>query len=799
MIEVHKFVKRLLSLIIFLGICFSSAQAVVINKIAVQGNKRIPSSSVIAYSELSDGLDVSQADISRAIKLIYEKGIFEHVSMEIDDDVLVIHIKERPVIRNINVKKNKLIPEEGLNEMLKKSNLVNGEVLNPMKLKQLVFMLKHEYRLSGYPDVQISESITHVNDGMVDVKITIRRGDQYQVGTIKVNGNLAFSDSVVSEKMSLNTPSLYARIFGGNYYSSQALEKGKADLTNFYSEEGFLRFYIEDIKTESRDNSKIVDITINLHEGPRFMYSHVGVYGDNIVKSTAIPEIQRLEKQIKNQEKMPFSRKNIYQLRKTIMEVLEKEGHTIKTIEPKIKVDQKNATVDVRFYVQRGVPTVVRKIDFSGNTLTMDRVLRREMALSEGEVYSETAVQESIRRISNLGYVKNVTPQVKPVINSPKEVDVILTLEESPQATANLEMGLNQNDFIVFSAGIVHPNFGGTGNGVDLKLEKSRVRSSVSVKGKVPFVLPNGLGLGYRFFYNNQVDNSDTTVSKYTWQQSYGVEKYGLNLSAQIPISIYQDLGITTEINKNNYSYDPSRSDIPENVTQSINRYGNNLWNLVVTTNWVRSTLDRAILPSSGNKEEVSIKLGSPLNEDFTSYITLDSKFSYFQKLGKLPLTINPTGRFGIGQGFKGFTSITGCLLSQSNDPACQTELPFDEKFYSMSTSPVRGILTFGEKVNGKAIGGDLITTASLNMFLKPFNDDQIIPSVFIDGGYVFNEHAFNFNQWVYSTGLQVRVMTPVAPIVLVFSYPLKIDGVDSKYGKDTFRYFQFSMQANLY
>ena len=107
--------------------------------------------------------------------------------------------------------------------------------------------------------------------------------------------------------------------------------------------------------------------------------------------------------------------------------------------------------------------------------------------------------------------------------------------------------------------------------------------------------------------------------------------------------------------------------------------------------------------------------------------------------------------------------------------------------------------MTFGEKVNGKAIGGDLITTASMNVFLKPMNNDQVIPSLFVDGGYVYNQHDFDFRKWVYSTGLQVRVMTPIAPVVLIFSYPLKIDTEKSEYGKDSFKYMQFSLKASLY
>ena len=604
----------------------------------------------------------------------------------------------------------------------------------------------------------------------------------------------------MQSKMSLGTPSLYARIFGGNYFSEQAFEKNKIDLTNFYMDQGFLKFYIEEAKINKIPNSKLVDIVIKLHEGPRFMFSHVGVYGDDVVKKISVREIASLEKGIKNGEKLPFARKDIYTLRKKVAEALETSGLSISSIEPKIDVNEQAATVDLRFFVQRGIPITVRRINFSGNTLTMDKVLRREVAMSEGEVFSETAVAESIRRISNLGYVKNVRHKVTKVESEPRTVDVTFTLEESPQATANLEMGVNQSDFVVFSAGLVHPNFGGTGNNIDLKVEKSRVRTSVSIKGDTPFVFRNGLGLGYKLYYNNQEENNDNTaISRYTWQQAYSSEKIGFNLSARAPITLYQDLAISAEINKNRFSYDDDGESLPDSVANSINRYGNNLWNFVMNTNWTRSTLDRAILPSSGNRQEVSIKLGAPLNESFTSYITLDSKYAAFKKLGRWPVTLNPTARVGVGRGFRGFTNITGCLLGQSNDDSCNTDLPFDEKFYSLPTSPVRGVMTFGEKVNGRAIGGDLITTASMNVFLKPLNDDQIIPSLFVDGGYAYNNHAFKFDQWVYSAGLQVRVMTPIAPVILVFSYPLKIDTETSAYGKDTFRYFQFTMQANLY
>ena len=796
----HNLTKRFNLVFLLCVLLCTQSFAEMISKISVQGNKRVPESSIIAFSELAVGIDVDQQDIKNAIRAIYQKGLFDNVSITIKQSVVTIKVKERPIIRKVDIKKNKMIPEEGLNEILKKNNLESGEVLNPMKLNQFKHQLLVEHRLNGYPDVTVSIKTVKVNESMVDIQVTIMKGSQYQVRRINVAGNLAFTDRVLLSRMSLGTPSLYARLFGGNYYSKLAFEKSKADLKSFYMDEGFLKFAIDEVTVTKVPNTKSVDIQISVNEGPRYMFANIKIDGDQEAKQIPVEKVISLQRGISRGTKFPFARKQLFLLTEEVTRALEKRGYPLKTVEPSVDINEKDATVNVTFKVKRGVPVIIRSIEFSGNTLTMDRVLRREVAISEGEMYTETGVQESIRRLSNLGYLKNVRPEVSLADNNPREVDIVFNVEDAPEATANLEMGVNQTDYVVFTASIKHPNFGGTGNNVDLKFEKSRVRTTVSILGDAPFVLRNGLGVGYKIYYEDKKNSSDNTaMSKYTWMQSYSAEKIGFNLSASAPISLYQNLAMTAEISKNNYGYDPNDPQVPDNVVQSIDRYGNNLWNLISTARWTRNTLDRAVLPSSGNKEEVSIKIGAPLNESFTSYITMDSRISLFKKLGSWPITFNPAARFGIGQGFKGFTNITGCIAGKSNDDSCNTELPFDEKFYSTPTSPVRGVMTFGEKVNGRAIGGDLITTASMNVFLKPFNDDQVIPSLFVDGGYAFNDHAFDFGKWVYSAGLQFRVMTPIAPILLVFSYPLKIDDDSSEYGEDTFRYAQFSMQANLY
>lgn len=792
--------RQQLSILLIMSMIAIGCHAEVIQKITVEGNKRVPQSTIVAFSELSPGLDVHQSDFNNAIKRLYKKRLFSRVAITIQHGNVIIEVTEYPTIRKVEIKKNKLIPEDGINEFLKKSHLESGDVLDPAKLHAFKYSLQKEYQINGYPEVTIAESVKKVDGGVVDVEITVMKGKQYQIRKLNINGNLAFTNRVLFKQMTLGRPSLFARVFGGNYYSSAAFERSKAELTNFYIENGFLKFTIENVAVSYSENGQFVDIVVTIDEGPRFMYNSLIVKGDKQAKAVVIPEIQNIQSRLEQGQKLPFSRKDIFQMTKSMTKVFGAMRYPLKTIDPLVIPNESSATVDVTLVVERGIPIKVRTITFSGNTLSMDKTLRREIAISEGELFSQAVLDESVRRLSNLSYIKNIKPTVTPVPSSPREVDITFSLEDAPEATANLEMGFNSTDYVVLTTSLKHPNFAGTGNNIDFRIEKARTRTTLSILGDIPFVLNNGLSLGYRAYYSNKQNaNDNTKVSKYTWQQSYASERVGFNLSVAAPISIYQNMAMTAEVNKVNYSYDPNDTSLPDSIRDSIQRFGNNIWNFVTTMRWTRNTLDRAVLPSSGNREELSLKFGVPMNESFTSYGIIDSKIALFKKLGSWPVTINPTVRVGVGQGFSGFSNITGCLTGQINDDSCNTELPFNEKFYSSPTSPVRGVMTFGEKVNGKAIGGDLITTASMNVFLKPFNDDQVIPSLFVDGGYIYNDQDFNFNSWVYSTGLQFRIMTPIAPVLLVFSYPLKIDDDSSEFGADKFNYAQFSMQANLY
>jgi len=768
----------------------------VVKSIKVVGNQRLPDSSIEAYCPIKKGDVASNQDITNAITSLYESKQFSAINIELKNNVLVIDVVERPTIKSIKIKKNKLIPDEAIDGILQKANLIEGQVYNPAPLQEIKYSLAQQYKLQGYPNVQIDETITEVSGNQVKITLTVKKEKQFQVSMVSVLGNQAFTKATIVEKMGLNTPSWYAWIMGGNYYSDVALEKGFHDLKIFYDSKGFLEFKVASYEVKPSGKGR-VDLSMVLDEGPLYTISSIKVEGDAAVEHKDFPQVDNINTKAQKED-YPFSRAKVDAVRRGIRDTLEKEGYPLANIEPKFQLNESEHKVEVTYQVEKGRPIMVRFVEFEGNSYTLDKVLRREMALSEGELFTQSALEESKRRIANLPYLKDVRYTVVKVPGNPSQVDIIVSVEETPSATANFDLGYNQTEGVVASAGLNHPNFLGTGNTINVKLERASGRSTAALNGYVPFVFNNGLGVGYNIQYDHQEKRTKDTNSRadYTTQQAYSFDSVGAGMNVTIPVTVFQTLNLGGDISNITYfDYDNA----PPSMYNYIETYGDNQWKTKLRATWQYNSLDKALMPTRGGVYMANLNIGLPFGDNFISYYTLHTRASWFKKIGETGFTFNPRAHVAVGGGFKKFEDFF-CVYENPGPSASNScdayDLPPPEKFYGGATEPVRGIMNFGDKFMGEAIGGDLLTTVSMNMYLPQVLGDMVQSSAFIDGGYIYNQKDFDFSKWEYSTGLQFRVQTPMAPVTLLFSWPLNIDGTDDG---TTFKRFQFSFQTSLY
>ena len=781
MLKLNRFVAPILALLLCVS-CWASGELV--KKVIVEGNQRLPDSSVTAYCPIKKGEVASDKDISNAIETLYDSKQFQAIRINLKQNTLTIYVTERPVIRSIEVKKNNLIPESSMDDIMAKANLVEGQVFDPAPLKEITFSIMQHYRMQGYQDVTVEEKFVELPGNQVKIVLSVKKQKQFQVDSVMVYGNKAFTKNEIIQEMGLGTPSWYTIFFGGNYYSELALKKGMMDLKSFYDDHGFLEFKVADYEVKSKKSTN-VSFTLNVEEGPLYTISELKVEGDEKVKAEKLSMLDKVNTEAKKKP-YPFSKKQINAVRASIRSTLESKRYPLADIETKFDLDEAKHQVRVTYKVVKGQPKTIRFIEFQGNSYTLDKVLRREMAVSEGEVLTESALQESKRRIANLSYLKDIRDTVVPVEGSPSQVDVIIHVEETPSATANLDLGYNQKEGVIASAGLTHPNFLGTGNQVNVKLERTSARTTAAFNGFVPFVFTNGIGVGYNIQYDSQTKQ---TGSDKTAETSYSFDTYGAGLNVNIPISVYQSMSLGGQISNTKY-YDYQSA--PPSMKSYIETYGDTQWKSNIRSAWKYSTLNKAILPSKGSLYTANLNIGLPFGDDFISYYTLHTKAAWFTKLASSDFILNPKLHIAVGDGFKDIS----CLATSLGQNCEYSDLPLPEKFFGGTTEPVRGIMTFGEKFMGEAIGGDLLTTASLNLFLPQFMGDAVQMSAFIDGGYIYNQHQFDFDKWVYTAGVQARIQTPMAPIVLMYAVPLKID--ESEKG-EVFKNFQFSFQTALY
>ena len=770
----------------------SNLSAEKLNKIIIEGRKRIPDNSIIAKLKVQRGEHVSQDVIKKKIKDLYATGWFSSVDIVMDKGVLKVSVQENPTILRFELKKGSLISKEDLEEITKKLGLTKGKVFNESSLSELINMIRGRYRQSGYPDVKIEKQLSKSPGNQVIVTVTVLKHKQMYVDKLELHGNKHFGKIKIQGIMGYGMPNVLARIIGGNYYSQTALDMAKNRLIQFYQSQGYLEFKVVsmDVKPiKGRSNS--VALSISVDEGPLFKVSTILIEGQAAESVEKLDFVRDMRSKIKANT-TPFSNEWLHQFQVDLLKVLEMKHQSIADISADVTVNNAHE-ITVTLKLKKGIPITVRSIQFVGNSMTLDRVLRREMAVSEGESFTNTGLIESIRRLNGLGYLKNITPQIKPGEN--RTVDIEISVEEAPAASANLDFGWSDKGPQV-SAGLTHPNVMGTGNSIKAQVERSVSATVLSLGGYVPFVFNNGLGVNYSLYYSNQEKSKNWIANKYSEQGNTPGQKIGAELGIKIPVTEYQSFALDTVLN---------RSDLKPlagtKAKQFYEEFKTRFWKFSTTASWAYDSLNHQQVPSSGQYHEASLTVAPSLNKDFVSFAKIKAKASSFHEMGYTGFVLNPKFTVGVGQGYTQVRDFVTCD-GYKNSGACSNilqELPPSDRFFGGEEEPVRGVMNFGDKWNNKAAGGSMITTASLNLFAPPIMDGAVVISGFIDGGYLYAQNKFKLDKWVYSTGLQMRISTPIAPITLILAAPIRISkGSLSTGGPDVFKKFQFSFKADL-
>lgn len=680
----------------------ASAEPFQVSDIRVEGLQRISAGSVFAALPLAVGDTATPASLRQASRNLFNTGNFDDIQVGRDGSVLVIIVAERPSISEINIDGNKAIETEALLDGLRGAGLAVGQVFQRSTLEGMQLELQRQYVQQGRYDAAIETDVIPEPRNRVSVNITIDEGTPARIKHINIVGNTLFDEDELTKEFELKTGGWLSFFTSDDKYSKEKLTGDLEKLTSYYQDRGYLQFAIDSTQVAVSPDKSAVYITANITEGDKFTVASVDLSGDLVVdKPLLMPFVLVKEEQTYNQAAVTATEEYLTQR-------LGNEGYNFAKVTGIPEINEEDNTVDMKFFIDPGKRTYVRRITFAGNELTSDEVLRREMRQMESAPASQAMIDQSRVRLERLGYFSKAEVETLPVPGTDDLIDVAFTVEEQSSGSISGSVGYAQDAGLILGLNLEQANFLGSGKSIGLGINSSQYQDLYNISYTNPYFTEDGVSRGFSVFYR-ATDLSEINVASYTTDTiggaiSFGypikeTQRIGLNFgvnSTTITAGRYavqeikasprletgiegwyeqavrDDTGAYTSVEVfNPIDTLPFSALTNADVTGFLDENGDDFFNYTITASWLQSTLNRGRLATRGASQSVSLELSLPGSD--LAFYKLNYRGELFLPLSEL-FTLRFRTELGYGDGF-----------------GSTTELPFFEHFYAGGFGSVRG------------------------------------------------------------------------------------------------------------
>ncbi|MEX0914919.1 MAG: outer membrane protein assembly factor BamA, partial [Wenzhouxiangellaceae bacterium] len=347
-----------------------------------------------------------------SIRDLYRSGFFEQVEIGREDNILVIKVVERPAISAVSLEGNDKIPTESLLPALAEIGIAEGEVFDQLAIDRIQQELVREYFNQGHYAVEVDPQVTELDRNRVSIVIQVEEGKQAKIRHINIVGNETFKEKELREDFESDSKSGLMFWRGRTNYTREKLSGDLERLRAYYLDRGYMDFAIESTQVSISPDKQNIYITANVREGEVFTVSDVHLTGDLVLNAETLRSFVRVD------SGEVFSRKEVESTVEAITAVLSNFGYAFANVNPVPRINRDDKTVDITFFVEPGKRVYVRRVEFRGNTLSKDEVLRREMRQFEGAWYSQAAIDRSRLRLQRIGYFVNVNIETAAVEGS---------------------------------------------------------------------------------------------------------------------------------------------------------------------------------------------------------------------------------------------------------------------------------------------------------------------------------------------------------------------------------------------
>jgi outer membrane protein insertion porin family len=495
-------------------------QSGLVQRIIVRGNERIEQSTVLSYLPIQPGetLDPVKADL--ALKALFRTDLFSDVKIELQGADMIVTVTENPIINKVVFEGNSGLKEEKLRDEV---TVRPRGIFTRAKVQQDVQRIVELYRRSGRISATVTPKIVELPQKRVDLIFEIDEGPKSGVLRVNFLGNKEFSDNDLRDVV-VTEQTLWYKFFSTNAnYDPDRLEYDKEQLRKHYRNRGFYDFRVVSAVAELAPDKNGFAITYTLDEGREYKFGKISVE----------TQLQKLDKNLL-QQLVPIRSGETYQDEKieaatdALTFAAGAAGFAAVDVRPRYTPNRETGQVDVVFQVNEGPRVYVERIDITGNTRTLDYVVRRELNLVEGDAYNRALVDRSRNNVRALGFFKEVEIEEVPG-SAPDRTGLQVKVEEQPTGELSFSAGYSSVDKLVIDLGVTERNFRGRGQSVRARVSMGSYRQQIDLGFTEPRFLGRDLGAGIDL-YSYRFD-----LSQYSY---YETETIGANLRFGFPLTL---------------------------------------------------------------------------------------------------------------------------------------------------------------------------------------------------------------------------------------------------------------------
>lgn len=727
-----------------------------IGQIRVEGAQRIEPETVRSYMQIVPGDRFEPMKIDNALKNLYATGLFADVTLKREGDVLVVQVVENPIINRLAFEGNRRIDDKTLEAEVQLRPRV---VYTQTRVQNDANRILDIYRRSGRFAATVNPKVIPLDQNRVDLVFEINEGDVTRVERIDFVGNTAFSDGELRDQILTKESAWYRFLSTSDTYDPDRLTADREALRTFYLKEGYADFRVLSAVAELSPDRDAFFITFTVEEGERYRFGTIGI-------QTTLKDLdpETLRSQITTEEGDWYDASKVENSIAKIADAVGTLGYAFVDVRPRFERDRENKVINLVYDIQEGPRVYVQRIDINGNVRTLDKVIRREFRLVEGDPFNTAKLRRTRQRIQNLGFFKTVDIKTLPG-DTPDKTVIQVDVEEQSTGELTFGLGFSTAEGPLGDITIRERNLLGRGWDLRNSLSLSGRRTQIDHSFTDPYFLDMELAAGWDLF----------RITLDRRESSFSEENIGGGLRAGYDISEYL---------RQTWRYTLARNkiyNVDNNASLAIQQQSGTALESVIGQELLYDRRDSRFDPHEGYYIR--------LRNDFAG-LGGDSKYAR-QRLGAgyyIPLSEDLT---------VGFVGEIGDIIAFGGE-----DIRITDAFFVGGQS-LRGFRTAGigprDQGTNDALGGNKFATGTVELaFPLPLPDEYPVRGrIFSDFGTLFDTDAGNTKgvnvegdkpSLRLSAGAGLTWRSPFGPLAVDFALPVLREEFDKE------EFFRFSV-----